>query len=195
MNNNETVNVEDLSNPDLFRLLLNELWTRYDLGGISAGRSYQASLIESFMDLFDMTVSRSSVKGSCLDEANRRMENFSLKNYEEIQLQLCFLELNCLSDAEFAMIVLKELCRWYVEDAERLGFHNQYHRILANAIRDMCIIAFPDILYDLINCVVLSGKEIIDHGKERIQTRWKEEARLEDFERFGYSPWINPFNK
>lgn len=194
MNNYKTIKVEDLTNPDLFRLLLNELWIRYDLGGISAGRSYQASLIESFMDLFEMTVPRNSVKGTCIDEVNRRMENFSLGDDEKNQLQLCFSELNCLSDAEFALIALKELCRWYAEDAERLGFYNQYHRILANAVKSICEIAFPSIRYNLISYMVSSGKEIVDHGKERTRGRQKEKSRLEDFERFGYNPWINPLN-
>ena len=65
--------VSEVSDVDLFRAYANMLWTRYDLGGISVGRSYQASLLESFLYLHDVEITLSYIDGDVEKEIKQRL--------------------------------------------------------------------------------------------------------------------------
>jgi len=68
--------VSDLSNKDLARLLLRLLWQRYDVGGISMGRSPQSRLLEAVMGILplpDIAGIDSLLLGEMIEEGRTRL--------------------------------------------------------------------------------------------------------------------------
>jgi hypothetical protein len=135
--------IEELSNYELFRTLVNYLWNRYDSGGISVGRSYQATLLEGFMDMFHFTGWR-ELEGDIRQDVQRRIL-LAPREYPELQEELPFSVLETLSNTEFALLSLTEMCRWHREDAEKEGYLNYEHRWVTIYIRVLCELSFPEI--------------------------------------------------
>jgi hypothetical protein len=97
----DIIHVSELSNKELFRTILNSLWIEYDHGGISVGRSYQASLIEGFMDFFTVSSHYRLLEGDLLRAAEMRIEEFSPYRPDWIQMEIPFSEMSVLSVEEF----------------------------------------------------------------------------------------------
>lgn len=189
----QRIKVEDMSDKDLFRTMTNVLWCWYDSGGISAKRSYQSSLVECFMELFTLNYRSSDIDGDVLEEAKKRCKNLKPREPNtETQLLLPFSEIEILSNDEFTMMVLIELCRWYEEDSERLGFQNKMHWVYAQNMRSLFENTHPEIISSVFEHIRFDSRSIIAHGFDRQTYFSRNEERVRQFEQFGYSPWTNP---
>ena len=192
--------LKDISHKDLFRLLLGRLYVRYDLGGISARRSYQSELLEAVMHLFDKEDLQKEVDD---EDVNFHVEVQKRWSKREIipkrivaygtEGVLPFQNLSSLSNPELAFVVLVELCRWYKEDAERLGFQNTEHVRISESLKILCLIAYPCISLDRVNFIrgLHNGRELIEEGDSRTRRDIHSKGRLRDFAEFGINPWTD----
>ena len=181
--------IEQLSDYELFRVLISYLWVRYDSGGISVGRSYQATLLEGFMTLFPR-VNWDYLEGDIRKDVQRRIL-LAPRAQEDSQLSLPFHDAEVLTNPEFALLLLNEMCRWHREDAENEGFLNMEHRWLTIQIRVLCELSFPEILREMVTSIVYTKETILKAIKSR-------EHLIEEWERgpsaylsHGITPWNN----
>ncbi len=188
--------VSEVSDIDLFRAYANMLWTRYDLGGISVGRSYQASLLESFLYLHDVEITLSYIGGDVEKEIKKRLRwkiqssKPSPAQKQKLEDQwLPFQDLSILNLAEFTLFTLIEMKRWYQEEAEGLGYLSQTHRSMAYTLWEFFSYVYPEITPTRFNEVAKNAKNIADEGRERLNYKLNTQSRHDDFEKFGVSPF------
>jgi hypothetical protein len=184
----------------LFRLLINRLWCGYDSGGISIRRSYQATLVEGFMDLFPVDWRYCDVVGDVFGEvkfrvdrhirAKERRDKQNLpKQQKFIQCELPFVELSVLSNVEFTLLSLEELCRWYEEESERKGFLYRHPVNTSFYLKNLCEICFRKSLRRRVPLGSISKEAIVFEGNDRNELKSRAESRYDDFERLGINPW------
>ena len=188
---NELRNVGELTCLELFRLIARQLWGTYDTGGISVGRSYQSSLLEAFIDLF--SCHSELVEGNMLHEVGHRYRtiynclSFDKQFYTE-QPFLPFEDLCILNNLEFTFICLREMDRWYEEEAEGAGFFNTFHKNLAKAMFLAFRMYIQDMSLDALRSIKFSKESITRYAESRNSTRTNED-RLRDFEDMGINSW------
>lgn len=194
--NNDQYHVSEVSDIDLFRAYANILWTRYDLGGISVGRSYQASLLEGFLYLHNDEISLSYIDGNVEKEIKQRLRwKIQTATSHPVQKQkyedqwLPFQDLSVLNLEEFTLYTLIEMKRWYIEEAEALDYLNQTHVRTVNILWEFFTYIYPKITPYRFKDLDSSAKGIINEGTNRLRYKLKTESRYRDFEQFG----INPF--
>jgi len=189
-----------LNSEVLFRLLINRLWFEYSSGGISHRRSYQATLVEGFMNLFPLDWSYCDVEGDVFEEvkfrvdrhirAKERRDKQTLpKQQKFIQCELPFVELSVLSNIEFTLLSLEELCRWYEEEAERKGFLYRHPANICFYLKNLCEICFRKSLRRRVSLERVSKELIVPEGNDRNGLKVLAESRFDDFERCGINPW------
>ena len=181
--------IEELSNYELFRVLISYLWVRYDSGGISVGRSYQATLLEGFMDLLPR-VNWKYLHGDIRKDVQRRIL-LAPREQQDLQRPLPFHETETLTDPEFALLLLNEMCRWHREDAENEGFLNMEHRWLTIDIRVLCELSFPEISREVVKGIAYTKETILEAIKNRryLIDAWKKGP--EGYLSYGINPWNN----
>lgn len=187
LNQGGHVRIERLSNYELFRVLINKLWQRYSSGGISHGRSYQATLLEGFMYLFP-SVGEVEIEGDIIKDVQRRIL-LEPRRQQDLQKPLLFSEPETLTDPEFALLLLTEMCRWHKEDAVKEGFDNNEHRWMTIKIRVLCEFSFPEISRERVMSIVYTRDtilKIIDDRRYLIE-RWT--AGTNDYLMHGTNPW------
>lgn len=188
----------NLSHKVLFRIVLNRLWNEYSSGGISHNRSYQATLLEGFMDLFHLDDPHYQIRSDVFKEIKDRTEKYAYskrmrdlrtadQNYT--QLNLPFVELDTLNNEEFSLLSLCEMCRWYEEEAQRLGFHYQFPEKICHYLKDMCELCFSKSIRIRIDLKQVTKAAIIEQGNRRREYKSKQESRMDDFIRLGINPW------
>ncbi len=193
-----------LNSEVLLRLLINRLWCGYDSGGISALRSYQATLVEGFMDLFpiDWINLNCNIVADVFGEVKYRVDrHLRMKDRRDKQnlhkqerweqVELPFVELTVLSNNEFVLLSLEELCRWYEEEAEKEGFLSVHPANICFYLKNLCEICFRKSLRRRVPLKLISKESIVTEGNERKRIKFHAESRHDDFERCGINPWNN----
>lgn len=189
-----------LSNEVLFLMIVNRLWIEYDHGGISVRRSYQATLLEGLMPLFPSTERHYGISGDIYKEARSRIDRFinakksgskfNRKNKSScIQLELPFTELETFSNIEFALLSLEEMCRWYKEEAERLGFYYQFPGKVAILLKGLLEMCYSKEIRRRLDLSQINKDIIIKQGDWRCSYKMRQEGRMEDFKNSGINPW------
>lgn len=187
--------IKRLSHKVLFRMIVNRLWIEYDHGGISCGRSYQATLLEGFMSLFPLDEPHYGIDGDIHKEIKDRTDRYLrskriIKHKERhVQLELPFQELEVLSNTEFALLSLEEMCRWYREESEKLGFYFQFPGKVVNHLKNMCELCYNKSICRRVSLKQITKDLITREGDRRNEYKNRNESRLEDFQRFGINPW------
>lgn len=193
----DVIHFSELSNAVLFRKMLNSLWIEYDHGGISVGRSYQASLIEGFISFFPIQDECRCLEGDfyrvvqmAVDEVRSNVQVSS--NY--CQLELPFTEMCVLSLEEFTLLSLQELCRWYDEESEAEGFLYHWPKKTAHLLKIIFKQAYSEtIRIERLRHVKYDKQSIISEGGLRFKIANKNEQRVADFESMGINPWTDSF--
>lgn len=188
----------ELHNKQLFTRVVQSLWTLYDNGGISFGRSYIASLLEccrSFLDFEDLP---SDLEGNPIKVMSQRLVEYDgairesqVHETKWIQLELPFDDIQTLSNQDLIFVLLRESCRWYEEEAESSGFQYREPRILTEVLGRFCEIVFPDTNQERIKHVRFDKESILEKCKNRKNWFLQMSARSDEFDRFGISPWID----
>jgi hypothetical protein len=187
--------LKKLSNEVLFRMIVNRLWIEYDGGGISDRRGYQSTLIEGFMHLFPLNEPHYGIEGDIHKEIKDRTERYlrskNIIRHKEkhVQLELPFQELGVLSNIEFALLSLEEMCRWYKEESERLGFYYQFPGKVANHLKNMCELCYKKSIRRRVNLKQITKDLIIREGDRRNEYKNRNESRVDDFQIHGINPW------
>lgn len=184
-------------NKDLFRIIVNRLWIEYDHGGISIKRSYQATILEGFMDLFPLDNPHYDISSDIYKEAKDRIDRFNRRNKtKQKQLELPFMGLETLSNIEFTLLSLEELCRWYKEESEELGFYYQFPIKVCNLLKDLFELSYSKKIRIRVNLNNTDKESIIKEGNRRNNHAVSKMIRVEDFMNFRISPWTNQlYNK
>lgn len=193
----DTIHFSELSNKALFRKMLNGLWNQYDPGGISVGRSYQASLIEGFMSFFPIQNDYRHLEGDyyrviqmTIDESQSHIQ----VSDNCCQLELPFTEMCVLSLEEFTLLSLRELCRWYDEESEAEGFLYQWPKNTAHLLEVVFRLAYSDSMrIERLRHVQYDKQSIIRESGSRSRIADKIERRVADFVRVDVNPWIDIF--
>lgn len=189
-----------LNSEVLFRLLINRLWCGYDSGGISIRRSYQATLVEGFMDIFPTDWVNCDIDGDVFGEVKFRVDrHIRVREWREkqnprkqqkwVQCELPFVELSVLSNIEFTLLSLEELCRWYEEEAEGKGFLYKHPVNTSFYLKNLCEICFRKSLRRRVPLESISKEAIVFEGNDRNELKSRAESRLDDFERCKINSW------
>jgi hypothetical protein len=115
------------------------------------------------------------------------------KQQKWVQYELPFAELSVLSNVEFTLLSLEELCRWYEEEAEKKGFLYKHPANISIYLKKFCEICFRKSLRRKVSLEVIKKESIITEGNERNRLKRQMESRMDEFERCGINPWWNSF--
>ncbi len=174
----------------LFRTFAGMLWTKFDTGGISVGRSYQATLLEGFMYLFPNVKSGHDIYGDIIKEVDLRIAKKSVaEKSNEKQLLIPFAGLETLSNPEFALLSLNEIHRFLEEEGKALGFLDIETDRTIVRLQKLCQIAFRNISHQKIALVRFDKRAIINEGTNRKLIASKKPDRFRSFKELGINPW------
>jgi hypothetical protein len=109
--------VRALGTLQLLRLMLNRLWQRYDVGGISYGRRLRAGLVEAIFKLIEPGKNDYELEDEKIHNIAREREPLNLGNQGVLDLGL-----GGLSSIHLIMFLLRELESWYVLDSAESEF-------------------------------------------------------------------------
>lgn len=188
----EVEHFAELRNKQLFTRIVQSLWTLYDNGGISFGRSYIASLLECCRSFLDFTDLPGILEGDPKRVVKMRIaENESCERsvFNTIQLELPFEDLQVLSDNDLLFVLLEESHRWYQEEAEKSGFMYKTPAVYTELLRDFCLVAYPDINHERIKHVRFNKESLLTEGKNRRSWYSLSDDRHTDFRSLRLNPW------
>ena len=188
---NESRKVGELTCLELFHLTARQLWGTYDSGGINAGRSYQATLLEGFIGLFSLELRE--IEGDALGEVLYRFKTAykSIASGDRLQTEQPFLpfkNLCILDDFEFTFLCLREMNRWYEQEAERAGFFNTLHKNLARGMFLAFRMHLKNTPLDAVKSIQFDKESLKQYCIRRSSFRTHGE-RLREFEEQGINPW------
>lgn len=113
----ETLTIKDLEDKDLVRRFFATLWVRFNVGGISYGRSIQSSLVEAFLDL---------TKPDDLPGLPLELEDFSREADRRLGRSVCQVlfardvcNLVMISGQDISTLCLMALEQWYEKNENR----------------------------------------------------------------------------
>jgi len=154
------------------------------------------------MSLFSIDWSYCDVVGDVFEEAKFRVDKHLRiidkrnklnlpKKQRYIQSELPFVELSVLSNVEFTLLSLEELCRWYENEAEKNGFLYRHPANICFYLKNLCEICFRKTLRRRVSLEMTSKEVIVHEGNDRNELKYRAESRFDDFERCGINPWNN----
>lgn len=167
------MNLTDLSDLELARLLLSRLWRTYDAEGISVGRSLRAALVEEINSIILCPeVGENEIElANLIQEADRRLK--SKENSRETQLLLWPDELCFLDDVSLSYVLLLVLLDWYAKDAIKSEHPLNWERGIVLKIARLwryenhCEHLEPKSMEGVV--------DVLAETKDRFRARWKKE--------------------
>ncbi len=175
MNKDDNVPMSQFNDWQLSLLILNMLWVRYDVSGISVGRSLRADLVETITDLTRVEHFPDHFIEICeLTDVVKIRRKIVVEEQLHLDLGLTGLPSNI-----FYCFIVRQIMRWYEEDKK-----NEF------ALTYECKIV--EALYSLMSC-----DERLKHFDERGVTythdQLLQEGRNRKWSRFLYSQSLYPY--
>lgn len=170
----------NLDNAVLAHLLLRIVWQGYDAGGISAGRSLRAFLLESAIEF--LPEAKYDFGPGDYPVAEAEAENRLANGWPPVQMMLFpgRGRIDRLMDGQFAQVLLAEIQRWYRSQRDEPVFYRRDVQLVALAQR---------LLPHNLRLAKYSRATVIDETKERLwvlrgraMERWDNERILRDRE-------------
>jgi hypothetical protein len=172
--------LSSLSDRELGRHLMNRLYSIYDLGGVSCGRSLRAGLLESFIFFTEKPEDMEITDRALIEEARTRA---FLRLSAEFQPEFPALirEIEHLSLETFTAFGILEMKRWYDRERDAEKFWPVGETTLVEALFEL--FGVPAILrqFKELN-VTFSPLTLIEESKNR--TRRRNETEM--LRRLGY---------
>lgn len=202
------VHFSELTNRQLFSYLLSSLWSMYDLGGISVGRSYPSDLLDAVTNLPSMRDSvpdkHRQLEGEPAAVVEARWSEYESRgNTSPDSYQLCIMfprkedvphflstGLEHLSDVEFSLLILIEKKRWYENDAEKEGYLWKQPGRMTKSFVNLLYLMFPEVDTCFVLKHTYTRATLLEEAKNRYKLARKRQDRLEDFGLRGVNPWI-----
>jgi len=89
------------------------------------------------------------------------------------------------------MLSLREMRRWYTEEAEALEFKSNLPKEAVTMLWLLSELAYPEISHQRLSHMSFDKESICREGRDRNQMVANAEDRIRDFREFRISPWID----
>lgn len=168
--------LHDLSNPQIARVLMRQLWQGYDAGGISMGRSPEARLLEAAMKIVPLpfVVTLERFTPSYIIRESKKIINNTQVCSNQMLLQPDQIEF--FGSDLLAFFLLCKLCRIYIEKLSSNEYTLPSWEL--NIINTAIEFLLPDIYVYQIS--PLSPEKLIEEANRRAGVALKEKHRQID---------------